>query len=216
MEKGAIMFIDGNNWYHNAKHITNPKDLDFNKIANLICKNFNLNLIQIRYYNSVPDISENPLKYHQHMDFLNDLEKHEIKVFTRKLQKTSTKDILREKAQVVDSLDLCRICKPLIRQNCLDCVGIINKKEKGIDVKIAIDMIRKCLIEKECDVCILISGDADFIPAMQTIKDAGKEVITASVPPGYSNELRSGKFRYLYLTRSDLNRNCVKDYSKKT
>ncbi len=214
MLKRAILFIDGNNWYHNAKQIINPKDVDFNKIANLICKKFNLDLIQIRYYNSIPDISENPLKYHQHMDFLTDLEKQGIKIFTRKLQKTSTKEILREKAQIIESLDLCNVCKPLIKQNCMDCIGIITKKEKGIDVKIAIDMIRKCLIEDECDVCVLISGDADFIPAIQTIKDSKKEVITSMVFPGYSNELRSGKFRYFYLTRNDLNKNCMKDYKK--
>ena len=73
-------------------------------------------------------------------------------------------------------------------------------------------MVRKCLIEKECDVCILISGDGDFIPAMQTIKDSGKEAITASVAMGYSNELRDGRFRYLYLKRQDLNQKCMKDY----
>ena len=97
INKKAILFIDGNNWYHNAKQVIDPKDLDFNKIAKLICEHFNLDLIQIRYYNSIPDISENALKYHKHMDFLNDLEKQGIKIFTRKLQKTSTKEISREK-----------------------------------------------------------------------------------------------------------------------
>jgi len=212
--KKAIMFIDGNNWYHNAKEVTNPKDLDFDKIAKLICEHFNLDLTQIRYYNSIPDINENALKYHQHMDFLNDLKKQRIKIFTRKLQKTSTKEILKEKTQILDRLDLCKSCKPLIKQNCLGCIGIVSKKEKGIDVKIAVDIIRKCLIEDECEVCILISGDADFIPAMQTIKDAGKEVITSSVIYGYSNELRQGNFRYFYLKRNDLNQKCIKDYKK--
>jgi O-acetylhomoserine/O-acetylserine sulfhydrylase-like pyridoxal-dependent enzyme len=50
---------------------------------------------------------------------------------------------------------------------------------------------------------------------MQTIKDAGKEVITSSVLYGYSNELRTGRFRYFYLKRSDLNQKCMKDYNKK-
>lgn len=212
--KKTIVFIDGNNWYHNAKEITDPKYLDFNKIAKLICEYYRLDLIQVRYYNSIPDISENPLKYHKHMDFLNDLEKQGIKVFKRKLQKTPTKEILKEKNQILEGLGLCNSCKPIIKKNCLDCVGMFSKKEKGIDVKIAVDMIRKCLIENECEVCILISGDADFIPAMQTIKDAGKEVITASVYYGYSNALRTGNFKYFYLTRKDLNQNCMKDYKK--
>lgn len=213
-KKRAIIFIDGNNWYHNSKQVVDTKDLDFNKIAKLICDHFDFDLVQIRYYNSIPDISENRLKYHQHMDFLNDLEKQGIKVSTRKLQKTSTKEILKERLQIIELTDLCKTCKPLIKQNCLDCIGVVNRKEKGIDVKIAVDMIRKCLIENECDVCVLISGDADFIPAMQTIKDAKKEVITASVIIGYSRELRDGRFRYFYLRRSDLNQKCMKDYKK--
>ena len=146
------MFIDGNNWYHNSKQIVDTKHLDFLKIAKLICDYFKLDMVQIRYYNSIPDISENALKYHQHMEFLNSLEKQGIKVFTRKLQKTSTKEILNERARVLELLELCSVCKPLVKQNCLDCIGIISKKEKGIDVKMAVDMVRKCLIENECDV----------------------------------------------------------------
>lgn len=211
-DKRAIIFIDGNNWYHNSKQLIDTKHIDFLKLSKLICNSLKFELGQIRYYNSIPDISENALKYHQHMEFLRSLEGQGIKVFTRKLQKTSTKEILKEKARVLEILDLCQVCKPLVKQNCLDCIGIISKKEKGIDVKIAVDMVRKCLIEKECDVCVLISGDADFIPAMQTIKDAGKEDITASVIPGYSNELREGKFRYFYLKKQDLNSKCMKDY----
>ncbi len=70
-------------------------------------------------------------------------------------------------------------------------------------------MIRKTLVEKECNVCILISGDADFIPAIQIIKDAGYEVIVCSPRTGFSNELRQGKFRYLILSKAYLLR-CLK------
>ena len=83
------------------------------------------------------------------------------------------------------------------------------KIEKGVDVLIASDMIRKTLVEKECEVCILISGDADFVPSMQIIKDAGYEAIACSPKYGFSNELRQGKFRYLILKKEDINR-CLK------
>lgn len=212
--KKAMIFIDGNNWYHNSKQIVDTKDIDFIKLSKFICDSLNLECVEIRYYNSIPDISENALKYHQHMKFLNRLEKQGIKVFTRKLQKASTQEILKEKSRIVELLDLCKVCRPLVKQNCLDCIGVITKKEKGIDVKIAVDMIRKCLIEKTCEVCVLISGDADFIPAMQTIKDTGKEAITACVSVGYSRELRDGRFRYFYLKRQDLNQKCMKDFNE--
>jgi len=212
MEEIAIMFIDGNNWYHNANQIIDVKEIDFLKLADLISKKFDLKIKEVRYYNSIPDISENKLKYHKHMNFLKDLESKDIKVFKRKLQRNSNKEVLKNKEKILDRLDLCNTCKPIVFQNCYNCIGNTSKREKGIDVKIAVDMIRKCLIEKECNICILISGDADFIPAMLTIKDAKKEVITACVFTGYSRELRDGRFRYLYLNEKDLKDKCLKDF----
>lgn len=87
--------------------------------------------------------------------------------------------------------------------------SIKTKIEKGVDVLIASDMIRKTLVNKECKTCILISGDADFIPSIQIIKDAGYEVIICSPKAGFSNELRQGKFRYLILKKEDLGK-CLK------
>ena len=214
MAKKTIVFIDGNNWYHNTKKTIDTKEIDFFKLAKFIANKFDLDVKQIRYYNSIPDISENPLIYHKHMEFLTNLKKQGIKIFTRKLQKTSNKEIVKQKQKIIETLDLCKTCYPLVKLNCFSCLGNTSKKEKGIDVKIAVDMIRKVLIEKECDVCILISGDADFIPAMQTIKDSKKEVITSSIYTGYSRELRSGRFRYFYLSPEDLNKYCMKDYKK--
>jgi len=82
--------------------------------------------------------------------------------------------------------------------------------EKGIDVLIASEMIKKTLVERSCEVCILISGDADFIPVMEIIKNAKYEVIVCSPQYGFSNELRQGKFRYGVLKKEDLEE-CYKD-----
>ena len=58
----------------------------------------------------------------------------------------------------------------------------------------------------------LISGDADFIPAFELIKNVGKEVLSVSVPNGYSNELRQ-KFPYMVLGKKELI-NCLRNYEK--
>ncbi len=197
-KKTAIVFVDGNNWYHNVKSvIRKPGYIDLKKLSDFICNNFDFILKgPIRYYNSIPDISDGEVMYYKHMEYLSSLEKDGIKVITRKLQKSSTEEILAEKEQMINALDLCRDCQ--------ECVGNVKKKEKGIDVKIAVDMINKCLMENECDVCVLITGYADFIPAMQVIKDAKKEVVTSSVMVGYSRELLEGKFRYLILKKRDI------------
>ena len=67
-------------------------------------------------------------------------------------------------------------------------------------------------MENECNVCILVSGDADFIPAMQLIKESKKEVVTSSVLTGYSRELMKGDFRYFFINKGDLRSFCLKDY----
>ncbi len=83
------------------------------------------------------------------------------------------------------------------------------KIEKGVDVLIASDMIRKTLVEDECKVCILISGDSDFIPVMEILKKSGNEVIACSPKQGFSNELRQGRFRYFILKKENLDE-CLK------
>ncbi len=39
MAKKAIVFIDGNNWYHNTKKTIDTKEIDFIKLANFIVNN---------------------------------------------------------------------------------------------------------------------------------------------------------------------------------
>jgi uncharacterized LabA/DUF88 family protein len=177
MEKRrAIVFTDGSNWYHNCKSVIKPSKIDFIKLSNFICNHFDLILKEVRYYNSIPDISDGEEVYYEHMKFLEELKKKGIIVQTRKLKR-----IIKDKISV----------------------------EKGIDVLISADMIKKSLVDNECDVCILISGDADFIPVMEIIKKAKKEAITANVIQGYGRELLQGKFRYLILNKTDLEK-CLK------
>jgi len=149
MEKSeVIVFVDGSNFYHNSKSITEkPIKIDFKCLAEYISNHFQLRLKQIRYYNAIPDIADDESLYYKYIEFLESLKKQGIIIKTRKLKK-------------IKSLNI--------------------KIEKGIDVLIASDMIRKTLVEKECKTCILISGDADFIPSMQIIKNAGYEVIVCS------------------------------------
>ena len=177
MKRDAILFIDGSNFYYNAKQLIDEnRRIDFNCLAIFICDKFGLNLKQIRYYNAVPDIKDDKELYYNHLKFLDNLKKDNIIVRTRKLKYIKS---------------------------------IKTKIEKGVDVLISSDMIRKTLVDKECKVCILVSGDSDFIPVMETIKMAGFEVIVCCPKTGFSNELRQGKFRYLILNKEDLS-NCLK------
>ena len=210
--KTAIVFIDGNNWYHNVKQIIRkPGYIDIVKIADLLSAHFKFSLKQIRWYTSIPDIEDGEIMYYNHLSYLSGLRKQGIKVITRKLQKSSNKETLEQKRQIIDALELCQICKPIVEENCMDCIGKTKKREKGVDVWIAIDMIRKSLIEEECDCCILISGDADFVPALELIKTRGKDILSVFVPVGYSYELRKN-FRHFFLGKTEIMK-CLKDYA---
>lgn len=205
--KQAIVFVDANNWYHNVKHFFEPGEVDITKVAEFLSKEYKL--VQIRWYASTPSIADGERMYYKHMSFLQHLEKKGIKVITRKLQRLSNDEVLEKRRSTIENLDLCENCKSLVKSAFLDLADV-KKKEKGIDVWVAIDMIKESIIDKSCDVCILISGDADFTPALELIKTHGKDVLTAMVPWGYSSELRQ-KFPYLIINQ-DILRQCLRKY----
>ena len=66
MEKRrAIVFIDGSNFYHNSKSlIDKPSKIDLKSLSKYICDKFQLELNEIRYYNSVPDIADDKTIYY--------------------------------------------------------------------------------------------------------------------------------------------------------
>jgi len=211
--KKTIVFFDANNWYHNVKKYYNPSEIDIQKLANHLCKVKDYELVEIRWYASVPSLSDGSDIYYRHISYLESLRKKGVKVITRKLQKLSNKEILKQKQNMINELDLCEDCKPLIEANFLDLADI-KRKEKGIDMWIGVDMIDLAILKKECEVCVLISGDADFVPALNILKENNKEILTAMTPSGYSRELIRN-FPYFILKKETLLR-CFKDYPGKT
>ena len=133
------------------------------------------------------------------------------KIITRKLQRLSTKELKKKREELLNSWDLCKTCKPIVEASFLD-IADHSQKEKGIDVWIAIDMVKEAM-NKKIDCAVLISGDADFVPAFNLIKEIGKEVLSCFIPRGYSNELRQ-KFPFLILGKDKLNL-CLRDWEKK-
>jgi uncharacterized LabA/DUF88 family protein len=60
--------------------------------------------------------------------------------------------------------------------------------EKGIDIMIATDLLRFAWANSY-DIAILVSGDGDFLYAVQAVKDLGKHVEIAAFPSNLSWEL---------------------------
>jgi len=173
-KRQAIVFIDGNNLYHNLKYfLVKPSQIDLSKLSGSLCEYFECELKAVRYYNSIPSINDGKETYERHMHFLDRVSQlPKFTVHTRKLQPKT-------------------------------------RKEKGIDVMIAVDMLNLCVLRNECDCCILVSGDTDFIHSAEIIKSYGKEVFSAFIPYGYSTELRS-KLRFFVMKEDFLKSSCLR------
>ena len=210
MEKKGIIFIDGNNLYHNLKQMkVKPSNIDFKKLTEFITKHFNLELKEVRYYNSMPTLRDGKDLYFSHLKFIDDLRKiPRFIIYTRKLQVHSTKELLKEKQDLIDSMELCNNCKPIVEQNILDVIGNVKKKEKGVDIMLAVDLV-EFAIKNKADAFVILSGDADFIPAMKLVQRNNKEVFSVSLAKGYSRELREN-FRFFVLGKNTIMENCLK------
>jgi uncharacterized LabA/DUF88 family protein len=57
-------------------------------------------------------------------------------------------------------------------------------REKGIDVQLAIDLVRTSLFKPEHDVAVLVSADTDLLPAVELIAEAGARKIEVATWDG--------------------------------
>ena len=73
-------------------------------------------------------------------------------------------------------------CRQIVGR-CPHCNGDMRgSKEKGVDVKIATDMITLAW-EDTYDVGVLVSADSDFVPLAEFLKTKGKKIIHGQFPP---------------------------------
>jgi uncharacterized LabA/DUF88 family protein len=77
--------------------------------------------------------------------------------------------------------------------------------EKGIDVRVATDMLWQAH-NNVYDTAILVSGDADYVPAVEAVKAIGKHVEVAFMTRGRSFDLQHAADRFVLLEAEKLNR----------
>jgi uncharacterized LabA/DUF88 family protein len=65
------------------------------------------------------------------------------------------------------------------------------EREKGIDVKLAIDLL---LFKDISDLAILFSGDQDYVPAIQSYKDSGKHIFAVNFETSNKRILPGGSY----------------------
>ena len=69
--------------------------------------------------------------------------------------------------------------------------------EKAVDVKLATDMI---VLRDIYDVAVIVSGDQDYVPAVQVVKDSGKRVVNVAFEMRSGGMLPSGASRLNQFT----------------
>lgn len=149
----AIAFIDGQNLYRAAKdafgyHVPN---YGFPQLALKVCRLQSWVPKEIRFYTGIPEHAEDP---HWHQFWSNKLRRmgwQGVKVFSRPLRYRD------ELVTLLGAQTTVRIAR-----------------EKGIDVRIAIDVIRLAL-NREYDVALIFSQDQDFMEVADEVHEIANE-----------------------------------------
>jgi uncharacterized LabA/DUF88 family protein len=118
-------------------------------------------VVSIFYYAAKLDKDYNPEKYLEHQKFL-------------------------EKIKTIPNFHviLCNLRKIILED------GSISYQIKGDDVNLAIDLV-KGAYENLYDIAIIVSGDEDFLPAIELVQEKGKKVINAFFPKSSAYRLRT-------------------------
>lgn len=74
--------------------------------------------------------------------------------------------------------------------------------EKGVDVRIATDIVRGAL-KNEYECCFVISSDSDILPAIETAIDAGKKIVYVAFEKSVvSKALAINSSETVFITKS--------------
>jgi len=164
MERVSL-FIDGSLLYHDWKSLVGNKNMDLQKLINLIInKKSNRQLKRAYYYNSPvhPSYAQRTREAQQRFyTVLNDIPK--LDVCLGRLQKKNI--ILGPNGYNIS----CNNCNQGIEQE------ITAYIDKGTDINLATDMLIQSY-SKNYDVALILSRDADFCKVVREVKRNGQDV----------------------------------------
>jgi uncharacterized LabA/DUF88 family protein len=180
--KRAVAFIDGQNLFHSAQEAFGYDHPNYHPLAltDRICKERGWNSQQVRFYTGVPKRTDNPFWHNFWAAKKRFLSRDKrVYVFTRDTH-------YREKC-ISFAEDASRLLLPdgthldantqLYLPNGKVIPGefwVRTGEEKGIDVRIALDMIR-LTYHNEFDVGIIFSQDQDLSEAVTEMREIAKD-----------------------------------------
>ena len=189
----VMVFIDGSNFYHGLKGNNCSTKVDFFKLSRFLTGE--RKLIRTYYYNAAYNQEDNPQKYAAQQRFFSSLKR--TPYLTLKLGR------LERRISKVDREWLEGGLGKDITDKVIAFLGdkITYYTEKGVDIQIASDML-KLAYNDAYDTAILVSGDGDFVPAVEGIQELGKHVENAYFKKGRSDYLVEVCDKFILLDQS--------------
>ena len=151
--KRAVTFFDGQNVYRAAKEAFgyHYPNYDIQKLSDAVCKRHGWSLVQARFYTGVPDASDHAMWNRFWVGKMAVMGKAGIEVFSRPLRYRN------DSVKLPDG----------------STHTFLRGSEKGIDVRIALDVIRLAVSNKY-DVAVVFSQDQDLSEVADEIRVISK------------------------------------------
>lgn len=174
--KKAVAFIDGQNLYHHAKAAfghTHP-NFDPNKLFDSVCERMDWVNRGVRFYTGVPSAKNNPFWHGYWSNRLLAMRRSGIHVTSRPL----------------------RYYREEIRHDNNEATVIDVPVERGIDVRLALDVIRLAR-ENQYNVGVIFSQDQDLAEVVSDVRDISRTQsrwikLVSAFPSGPSASVRRG------------------------
>ncbi|MFA6340875.1 MAG: NYN domain-containing protein [Candidatus Paceibacterota bacterium] len=197
------IYIDGGNFYHLVVKKLNIEEngFDFNAFANLLIDGRTMSESCKRFYKGTIREKEGDPRSKELMSkqtkLFTTLKKDGWEIKTSKLR-TRIEELVID-TRVVEYKKLKKIG--------IEKIHAERMREKGIDVKIATDLLVGAFDDKY-DVAIIVSSDSDLVPAMDWVRNRTKkkiEYIGFSIPNADDPE-KSTKPLMMMFSKTDVQR----------
>lgn len=172
----VALFIDGKNFYAGWKDQTSGRDLDFRRMSQWVVRAAGgTHLVSANYYTGVETAIPPTPTQEKIENFLSMLEMQPGFFVQRFAQKLRT-------------------------HNCPSCAAPNTfSQEKEVDTTIVADMLRLGATGA-FEIAVLLSGDADLVPAVEGVRALGKQVFVATWgSSGLSARIRRAAFDHIDL-----------------
>ena len=154
LKKRALAFVDGQNLFYAVKEAFGYKFPNYDPLAlaSKVCQQRGWTLEATHFYTGAPDLQDDPFWHYFWNKKLASMGKRGIRVFRRSLRYRNQTIVLPD----------------------VTITSVLVGQEKGIDIRIALDMVRMAH-QKSYDAAVLFSQDQDLTEAVEEVKIIAKE-----------------------------------------